>query len=210
MIVTSSFSIPTERIIHWLNHHGKRQKININKINMVIDDKTFQQHYHNATHLKTLCTNSTERNDTILLLGPSSSVTPLVSYHTFVIFNIAINFFLESPLALFGCVSNAINIAVYLKMGMAETTTINFLALSTIDLLACATIFITVVTFNPFTLDWTLPSGGKLAEIAFAAFIVLYPCLGCGAWVTALLSVERCLCIVLPLKVSMTIICFEK
>ena len=108
----------------------------------------------------------------------SHAVTPLVSQNTFTILDIVINISLESPLALFGCVSNVINIAVYLKMGVAETTT---MALSTIDLLGCAATFITVVCFNPFTLGWTLPSGAKLAEIAFGAFIVVYPSLNCGA-----------------------------
>ena len=132
------------------------------------------------------------------------SITPLVSRHTYTIFFIVIVLALRSPLALVGCITNVINIVVYLKMGLGETTTINILALSTFDLIACITMFLTAISLNPFTAaaDLRLPSGAPLAELGFCSAIVLYPSLGCGAWITALLSVERCLCIVLPLKVS--------
>ena len=139
--------------------------------------------------------------------GPTlgaSSITPLVSHHTYTIFFIVLLLFLISPLTLIGCITNVINIAVYLKMGLGETTTINILALSTSDLIVCTTMFLKAISLNPFTAaaDMRLPSGAPLAELGYCSAIVFYPCLGCGAWVTALLSVERCLCIVLPIKVS--------
>ena len=132
------------------------------------------------------------------------NVTPLVNHHTYTIFFIVLILVLKSPLAVVGCITNVINIVVYLKMGLGETTTINILALSTFDLIVCITMFLNAVSLNPFTVtaDLRLPSGAPLAELGVCSAIVFYPCLGCGAWITALLSVERCLCIVLPLKVS--------
>ena len=140
---------------------------------------------------------------TSLVDAPLEAVgPPLVSFYTFTIFFAVLVFSLETPLALFGCFSNVVNIAVYLKMGVAESTTINILALSAVDLLVCVSTLVTVLGCNPFVVSWEVPTGAKFSEIGVGAFIILYPCLGCSAWVTALLSVERCLCIALPLKVS--------
>ncbi|GFS03355.1 hypothetical protein ElyMa_006468600 [Elysia marginata] len=41
-----------------------------------------------------------------------------------------------------------------------------------------------------------------LKEITYVASSVLYNCLGLGACVTAILSTERCLCVIFPLKVK--------
>ncbi|RUS74451.1 hypothetical protein EGW08_017789 [Elysia chlorotica] len=148
--------------------------------------------------------NNTTNGSVPFLVPPSrgDAMSPLVSFYVYKLFRIVIDLALIFSLALFGCLSNVINIIVYLKMGLADTTTINILALSTLDFLACATTLLTVMSFSPFTAGWTLPSGAGLLELGFGAFIVYYPAVTCGAWVTALLSVERCLCIVFPLKIK--------
>ena len=143
-----------------------------------------------------------DSNDSVVSAAPLQTISPLVSFHTFKLFRILIDLILTNAMSLFGCCSNIVNIVVYLNMGLADTTTINILALSVLDLLACSTTLIILISVNPLTASWTLPSGAPLLDLGFAALIVYYPCVACSAWVTALLSVERCLCIVVPLKVS--------
>ena len=144
----------------------------------------------------------TDSNESGVATGTPQGISPLVNPHIFLLFSLVIDLLLKNVVSLFGCCSNIVNIVVYLNMGLADTTTINILALSVVDLLACATTVISMITLSPFTAGWTLPSGAPVRELAFAAFIVYYLSVTCSAWVTALLSVERCLCIVVPLKVG--------
>ena len=144
----------------------------------------------------------TECNQSGVATGTPQGIKPLVSPHILELFRLVFDLIVVNALSLFGCCSNIVNIVVYLNMGLADTTTINILALSVVDLLACVTTLIHVITVSPFTAGWTLPSGAPVRELGFAAFIVYYLSVTCSAWVTALLSVERCLCIVLPLKVG--------
>ncbi|GFS08123.1 chemosensory receptor A [Elysia marginata] len=104
--------------------------------------------------------------------------------------------------ALFGVFTNIANISVYLKMGLRETTNINFFALSVFDLLVCMVSVVAQITNNGPVSQMTMPSGARFTEVAIAAIYITYPCLGCSAWVTAILSVERYLCIATPLKVK--------
>ena len=172
---------------------------------MTSNEMAFQDWNDTDTHVGDSFPNKSHSNSTSMTTGLQHAVAPFVSYYTFTIVHTALNFLITCPVALFGCFSNVINIALYLKMGVAETTTINILALSTVDLLVCATTFMAVISFNPLLASWKLPSGAEVTEIGFGSFIIAYPCLSCGAWFTTLLSVERCLCIMMPLKVSLAI-----
>ena len=100
-----------------------------------------------------------------------------------------------------GVITNSINIAVFVKLGFNETSNISLLALALCDLLST---FLTIwgsLCVTPGFSDAELPflpteignlTGGGLANLV----------LRCTAWVTAFISFERCLCILIPLKVK--------
>ena len=98
--------------------------------------------------------------------------------------------------------TNAANISVYLKMGLSETTNINFFSLSIFDLLISATAVLVQLTYNPPVSVMKLPSGAPVSELGMAACYIMYPCMSYSACITAFLSVERCLCISTPSRVK--------
>ena len=131
----------------------------------------------------------------------TSQIKPIVSTNTLLIFGYVNGTVLAVIVGVLGMLTNAANITVYLKMGLSETATISFFSLSIIDLLVSASTALTQLTYNFPVTGVTLPSGAPLSELGLGSCFILYPCLGCSAWVTAILSTERCLCIAMPLKV---------
>ena len=129
-------------------------------------------------------------------------ISPLISGYTTLIFGYVNALVLSVLTGVVGMFTNAVNISVYLKMGLTETTNISLFSLSIADLFGCMSTAVTCLTVNRPIFDMKLPSGAKAREIGIGATFILYPCLGCSAWITAILSVERCLCIGMPLKVS--------
>ena len=139
----------------------------------------------------TSLTNGTERE---------LSVTPIISAHVSWIIGY-VSYVLSILLGVVGIFSNTVNISVYWKMGLSETTNISFFALSIFDLLISLCTVMVEITFNPPVSLMTLPSGAPVSELGMGANFMLYACLTCSAWMTAVLSVERCICISMPLKV---------
>ncbi|KAK3771347.1 hypothetical protein RRG08_054793 [Elysia crispata] len=101
-----------------------------------------------------------------------------------------------------GTFTNTANICVYLKIGLSGPTNICFFTLSIIDLLVSVGAVLNQLTYNLPLSAMKLPSGAPVSEIGLGSLFTLYPCLGCSAWMTAILSIERCLCISAPLKVK--------
>ena len=100
-----------------------------------------------------------------------------------------------------GVVTNAINIAVFVKLGFNETSNISLLALALCDLLSTIMTIWGTLCVTPGFSDAELPflpaeisplTGSGLSNLVFR----------CAAWVTAFISFERCLCILIPLKVK--------
>ncbi|GFR85048.1 chemosensory receptor A [Elysia marginata] len=133
----------------------------------------------------------------------SQGILPFTSYYIYTIFAHVNGLFLILGFGLFGVLSNTANIIVYAKMGFSDTVNISLLALSACDLIVSLSSLVVMFSSNPLFVNFRLPSGVDLEEVAFVAGTVfMYPCLGLGACVTAILSTERCLSVVLPLKVS--------
>ena len=133
-------------------------------------------------------------------------ITPILSDYMLKIFGYVNTFFLSILAGSVGIITNTINISVYWKMGLSGTTNISFFALSIIDLLVSLTSVVTKITYNsPFS-GMKLPSGVPVSELGMGALFIFYPCLGCSAWITASLSIERCLCVCAPLKVRSVIV----
>ncbi|GFS03353.1 chemosensory receptor A [Elysia marginata] len=134
---------------------------------------------------------------------PGQGILPIVSFYVYTIFSQVNGVFLVNSFSLLGIVSNTANIIVYVKMGLSETANISLLALSTCDLIVSICLLLSINCVNPLLLAITqLPSGASLKEITYAVTSVMYNSLGLGACVTAILSAERCLCVIFPLKVK--------
>lgn len=130
-----------------------------------------------------------------------SALNPLISQEAMFIFMIAVMDVFCSLVAIFGIVSNTINIIVYVKQGVKDGVTITFIALSAWDLANCALCLITVVCFiisDHFSL--------RDADILAIQYVYIGYTRGCtyvlSTIVTVYLSIERCICIVVPFKVK--------
>ena len=136
-------------------------------------------------------------------LDHDSQVTPIISVHTTNVIAIVFGTFMCVATGFVGMVTNSANICVYLKLGLTETTNISFFALSICDFIMSASTVVVLIFYSRLVSGKRLPSGAMAAEIGIAASYVYYPCLGCSAWITAILSADRCLCIAMPLKVNL-------
>ncbi|KAK3760110.1 hypothetical protein RRG08_056400 [Elysia crispata] len=151
--------------------------------------------------MDTLRHQSNEHNSSFLVINETNrvgNISQFVGYKTYILFPLINGFGLTNTIAVFGVFSNSLNIIVYLKLGLRETTNISFLALGISDWLFCVCSFLSVTCH----LSEISPYGAAMTNLDTEISVVTLPCLGLGAWVIVLLSAERCLCIVMPLKVK--------
>ena len=140
-------------------------------------------------------------SDTIVTETNLHHISPIISFYVSSIIGYINGYVLTIIAGVFGIFTNTANISVYLKMGLSETTNINFFFLSISDLLVTLSATMALITYNPPVSVMKLPSGASVSEIGLGASFIMYPCMGFSAWITAILSLERCLCISAPLKV---------
>ncbi|GFR88721.1 chemosensory receptor B [Elysia marginata] len=103
--------------------------------------------------------------------------------------------------SVFGMTSNILIIVIYIKIGFSESINISYCALGLSDALQ-----VTFITWNAICF---LPSFTRL-NLPFIPGEVVVPTGGAStdifcqttAWITAWISVERCLCVVYPFKVK--------
>ena len=147
----------------------------------------------NQSHSSTLYEQRTFPN----MSDSHSFIIPLVSYTVYSVLNTVFGSFLTSIFSVFGILSNIINLIVYYKTGLQETTTIDFFVLAISDLVVSLSTIIIQVSRLVFT--------KSIPQTSWVSTIFMYPACGFSAMITALLSTERCLCVVFPLKVSIAI-----
>lgn len=109
--------------------------------------------------------------------------------------------FISGVVALFGIATNIINIIVFYKQGFNSTVNISFFSLAVSDMLGLIFILWFGVCVNPLFIN---------SDIDMMATEILY--LGAGmphicfaritGWITVFVTAERCLCIVIPLKIK--------
>ncbi|BFZ14950.1 hypothetical protein BsWGS_17989 [Bradybaena similaris] len=124
-----------------------------------------------------------------------------MSDHTRSLLDIVFYVALQGVVTVFGCAFNVLNIVVFVKQGFKETVNISFLGLAISDLGALVTLLWMSVCYTPEF---------RFSEIPFESLDVEYltACWphGCFARITSLITafitLERCLCITLPLKVK--------
>ncbi|GFS14243.1 chemosensory receptor B [Elysia marginata] len=101
-----------------------------------------------------------------------------------------------------GIIANIINIIIYIRNGFSESVNVSLLGLAISDLLSLIFTVLFIVLLNPKymespDLDWI--------SIDFALLILVYPRLATvqiSCVITVYITVERCLCFVIPLRVK--------
>ena len=122
------------------------------------------------------------------------AVAPMVNADVLSIIMIAGDIALSCPVSVLGVFTNLVNVIVYSKMGFSESSNNHFLTLSSYGLLVSIFSFLTKLFYSRFVNFPVYIVDG----IAFLFFIPL-----CGStMMTALISTERCICVVFPLKVK--------
>ena len=140
------------------------------------------------------------------IMGNHSDGHHLV-HHTYVFgpderhkFELVFNLVLTFSFSVAGLVTNTANMVVFVKNGFSETTNINFFALSVSDLLIVIWFVIKNLCENPLLVH-SSPLFVTLRDFFLITIPIYHAVQGYGAWVTALITVERTICIVYPLKV---------
>lgn len=104
-------------------------------------------------------------------------------------------------IGLFGITTNIINIIVFFKQGFTNTVNISFFSLAVSDLCCLVTLLWVGLCLNPLLANVGLPWNPSEFQYLTGA----WPHIICGritSYITAYVTVERCLCIIVPLKVK--------
>ena len=127
------------------------------------------------------------------------AVKPLMSDSLYAMFDLVLVQILLLVISSCGVCTNCINILVYAKMGISDTNNMNFLALSVSDLITVIYMAMTGAGHIPAVTRANLPI--DLVSIQNALMPLIYPVMAYGSLLTAVISTERCICIVFPMKV---------
>ncbi|GFN83238.1 peptide receptor gpcr [Plakobranchus ocellatus] len=132
--------------------------------------------------------------------NPAQHVSPIISDEIRDISFMILIQIVQLIFATFGIFSNIVNVIVYIKMGFSETSSITLTALSLADLITELWLLLMATS---------LRAHQDSADVIPLPVIIIYllstannAVLGYGSWITAIISVERCLCIVFPMKVK--------
>ena len=122
-------------------------------------------------------------------------VKRLISYAVVDIIVLVNDLSICCPINLIGVFTNIANIIVFCRMGFSESSNMNFFTLSVFDFLVSVFMFLTKVLNNRLASE---AANDVSQSTAFALVVAT----GGSAMMTALISTERYLCVVFPLKVS--------
>ncbi|GFO38451.1 chemosensory receptor a [Plakobranchus ocellatus] len=130
----------------------------------------------------------------------SAPISPIVSDEVrHILFTILVQVG-QLVIASFGILSNVVNIIVYFKMGFSETSSVTLTALALTDLLTEIWLVLMAASLQSHY------TGAQVTPLSVTIMYLLSTAsnavLGYGSWITAIISTERCLCIVFPLKVK--------
>ncbi|CAG5119118.1 unnamed protein product [Candidula unifasciata] len=99
-----------------------------------------------------------------------------------------------------GIITNILNIVVFSKQGVRDTVNISLLGLATSDLGSLITLLYANVSFMPDFMALDLPFvGGDVMYISTWCHLIFTRV---STWITAYITLERCLCVTAPLKVK--------
>ena len=106
---------------------------------------------------------------------------------------------LVTAICIFGILSNCVNIVVLYKMGFSVVTNISLFCLAIADLLCVLYVILAACSVHPLIRDDYLVM--SLYDFALSLNPVHYFSSAMGAWITAVISVERSCCVAFPMKV---------
>ncbi|XP_012937356.1 neuropeptides capa receptor-like [Aplysia californica] len=114
-----------------------------------------------------------------------------------------INYVIICPcITLFGIVANVINMVVYAKMGLTDPVNITLFSLAISDLLSLITLVWHAICYNPLFRYSDIPFESVEVDFLTAGWphLIFSRITSC---LTAFITVERCLCVTIPLKVKL-------
>lgn len=128
-------------------------------------------------------------------------ISGIINDFQFGLFEI-INFVcLSTVISIFGIVANIINITIFFKQGFTTTVNISFFGIAISDLCCLITLLWVIIWLNPFMSNSEVP----VAALEFQYLTGACPHAVCGritSYITVYVTAERCLCVLLPLKVK--------
>ena len=122
-------------------------------------------------------------------------VRPLISYAVLNWFLLVNNLALTCIISLIGVFTNIANIIVFYKIGFSENSNVNFFALSVFDSLVSLLTVVSKMLYSDFI-------GYKMLMLSQVTSLVQIAIMCGSAMITTLISTERCLYVVFPLRVS--------
>ncbi|KAH9495344.1 hypothetical protein Btru_017483 [Bulinus truncatus] len=145
--------------------------------------------------------NSTNSSLTVAV-GSRGLLNPLV-LDVVMVFNLLI---CGEIIGLLGIVANIINIRIFAKQGFQDSVNVTLTALAFSDLGALISLQMTTLLTNPFVFGAPL----SFSPVEVIGMVSFYPhsyFIRVSGFITAFAAFERCLCVVLPLKVKKIITC---
>ncbi|XP_012943210.1 tachykinin-like peptides receptor 86C [Aplysia californica] len=135
---------------------------------------------------------------------PSNSETTLkglVDDHVREIFVLLFFVFALGTISFFGVVFNAVNMIVFIKQGFKDTVNIALFGMAISDIGALLPLLWESVCFNPWFASADLPFDPQ--DVVYVTSGWPHVCFArITSWITAFVTLERCLCIAMPLKVK--------
>lgn len=101
----------------------------------------------------------------------------------------------------FGTISNCINCVIFVKQGFSDTINISLLCLAISDICSLMSIMWSNLCFTPALRDSEIPMATYEVHLITGSWphVIFTRTTG---WITAFISLERCVCVILPLKVK--------
>ncbi|RUS88440.1 hypothetical protein EGW08_003777 [Elysia chlorotica] len=132
-------------------------------------------------------------DDTSMRLAPLLSYAQLLNI-LFYVFNLTI------PISFFGILTNITNILVFYKMGFSSPSNLSLFCLAISDLLCLC--YILIVSFGNHPLFAYVDVAFSLPDVTRTGANVYWASAAIGAWITAVITVERSCCVAFPMKVN--------
>ncbi|GFS04892.1 peptide receptor GPCR [Elysia marginata] len=98
-----------------------------------------------------------------------------------------------------GIITNTTNILVFWRLGMSSVSNLSLLVLSTVDLINVLLMTGTAIVLSPPIARWT---SVKESAILWLSCPLIYSTIAISSWVTVVINMERCCCVVFPMKVK--------
>ncbi|XP_012935195.1 uncharacterized protein LOC106011137 [Aplysia californica] len=131
----------------------------------------------------------------------SADSTGMLSTHTREMVEVVLVAILSTVIGVMGVVANCINLLVFLRQGFRETINISLTALAISDIGVLLTWIFLAICYNPIFLksDAMLFTRSSLMFAMAWSSVCFTRITGC---ITAFITIERCLCIVAPLRIK--------